>query len=98
MSALVTFAWAGFRIFESDPPSGRNPKQPLPQQRICTLPVWKKASRFFKKNEKQKTKKRRFSLLKQAPFFLSEQHCGRMIGAFFRKGISPVPVDILSGT
>ena len=35
-SALLTFAWAGFRIFESESPSGRNPKQPLPQQWICT--------------------------------------------------------------
>ncbi len=32
-SALVTFA-----LFESDPPSGRNPKWPLTQKRICTPP------------------------------------------------------------
>ncbi|ATN08180.1 hypothetical protein CRN80_00160 [Pseudomonas sp. FDAARGOS_380] len=30
-SALLTFA-----LFESEPPSGRNPKWPLPQQWICT--------------------------------------------------------------
>ncbi|ATN12826.1 hypothetical protein CRN80_25755 [Pseudomonas sp. FDAARGOS_380] len=30
-SALLTFA-----LFESEPPSGRNPKGPLPQQWICT--------------------------------------------------------------
>ncbi|KAB0522577.1 hypothetical protein F7R20_23915 [Pseudomonas brassicacearum subsp. brassicacearum] len=30
-SVLVTFA-----LFKSEPPSGRNPKWPLPQQRICT--------------------------------------------------------------
>ncbi|AXA56330.1 hypothetical protein CEQ51_19350 [Pseudomonas thivervalensis] len=30
-SVLVTFA-----LFKSDPPSGRNPKPPLPQQWICT--------------------------------------------------------------
>ncbi|ATN08531.1 hypothetical protein CRN80_02170 [Pseudomonas sp. FDAARGOS_380] len=29
-SALLTFA-----LFESEPPSGRNPKGPLPQQWIC---------------------------------------------------------------
>ncbi|AVJ22359.1 hypothetical protein CQ006_27760 [Pseudomonas cedrina] len=30
-SALLTFA-----LFESEPPSGRNPKWPLPQEWICT--------------------------------------------------------------
>ncbi|RZI33165.1 hypothetical protein EUX57_02955 [Pseudomonas orientalis] len=30
-SILLSFA-----LFKSEPPSGRNPKQPLPQQRICT--------------------------------------------------------------
>ncbi|POM10007.1 hypothetical protein CUU62_27240 [Pseudomonas sp. WP001] len=25
-----------FALFKSEPPSGRNPKWPLPQQRICT--------------------------------------------------------------
>ncbi|OPG75651.1 hypothetical protein B1218_30460 [Pseudomonas ogarae] len=30
-SVLLTFA-----LFKSEPPSGRNPKQPVPQQRICT--------------------------------------------------------------
>ncbi|OPB31032.1 hypothetical protein BFW90_11020 [Pseudomonas fluorescens] len=30
-SVLLTFA-----LFKSEPPSGRNPKQPLPQQWICT--------------------------------------------------------------
>ncbi|POM10354.1 hypothetical protein CUU62_21160 [Pseudomonas sp. WP001] len=30
-SLLVTLG-----LFQSDPPSGRNPKQPLPQKRICT--------------------------------------------------------------
>ncbi|POM12882.1 hypothetical protein CUU62_13980 [Pseudomonas sp. WP001] len=30
-SVLLTFA-----LFKSEPPSGRNPKQPLPQKRICT--------------------------------------------------------------
>ncbi|AXA56957.1 hypothetical protein CEQ51_22715 [Pseudomonas thivervalensis] len=30
-SVLLTFA-----LFKSEPPSGRNPKQPLPQQRIYT--------------------------------------------------------------
>ncbi|RZI19002.1 hypothetical protein EUX57_27100, partial [Pseudomonas orientalis] len=28
---LLTFA-----LFKSEPPSGRNPKQPLPQKQICT--------------------------------------------------------------
>ncbi|OWQ38768.1 hypothetical protein CDH05_25285, partial [Pseudomonas lactis] len=32
-SALLTFA-----LFESEPPSGRNPKRPLPQEWICTQP------------------------------------------------------------
>ncbi|RZI29360.1 hypothetical protein EUX57_23125, partial [Pseudomonas orientalis] len=27
-----------FALFKSEPPSGRNPKQPLPQKRICTQP------------------------------------------------------------
>ncbi|POM10055.1 hypothetical protein CUU62_27670 [Pseudomonas sp. WP001] len=30
-SVLLTFA-----LFKSEPPSGRNPKWPLPQKRICT--------------------------------------------------------------
>ncbi|ATN13120.1 hypothetical protein CRN80_27385 [Pseudomonas sp. FDAARGOS_380] len=33
-SALLTFA-----LFESEPPSGRNPKWPLPQQWICTQSI-----------------------------------------------------------
>ncbi|POM13456.1 hypothetical protein CUU62_17650 [Pseudomonas sp. WP001] len=33
MSVLLTFA-----LFKSEPPSGRNPKWPLPQKRICTQP------------------------------------------------------------
>ncbi|QAY87149.1 hypothetical protein CUN61_25805 [Pseudomonas arsenicoxydans] len=32
-SPLVTLG-----LFQSDPPSGRNPKPPLPQKRICTQP------------------------------------------------------------
>ncbi|PRW93759.1 hypothetical protein C7A10_07410 [Pseudomonas fluorescens] len=36
-SPLVTLGWAGIpALFQSDPPSGRNPKWPLPQQWICT--------------------------------------------------------------
>ncbi|TKK38993.1 hypothetical protein PflCFBP13517_23580 [Pseudomonas fluorescens] len=31
MSVLLTFA-----LFKSEPPSGRNPRWPLPQQWICT--------------------------------------------------------------
>ncbi|OOV94416.1 hypothetical protein MF6394_24710 [Pseudomonas sp. MF6394] len=30
-SVLLTFA-----LFKSEPPSGRNPRWPLPQERICT--------------------------------------------------------------
>jgi hypothetical protein len=29
--------------------ASENPKQPLPQQRICTPPAWKKAIGLFKK-------------------------------------------------
>ncbi|RZI24928.1 hypothetical protein EUX58_12175 [Pseudomonas sp. 770NI] len=36
-SPLVTLGWAGIpALFQSDPLSERNPKQPLPQQWICT--------------------------------------------------------------
>ncbi|PZZ99880.1 hypothetical protein DJ480_30430, partial [Pseudomonas sp. Leaf98] len=28
--------WLLLCLYKSDPPSGRNPKPPLPQQRICT--------------------------------------------------------------
>jgi hypothetical protein len=47
-------------LFESDPPSGRNPKQPLPQQRIYTPPHPKKAK-----------KKRRFPFLKKHRFLVT---------------------------